>query len=481
MKVKHKFAGGFLGIFIGAFIVLNYFLNTSFVKYHENKIKEEMNSLYKNSYSIVRLYFQLNNLEGNEKNFTRYIPNISNSISEQNNCQIDIFDENLYKEYSYYLDDYLFDFEDDVIRDVLEAAKENKSALSIWRSENRVTGYLSFPIYVDENFLGNMLISKDYSEEHFELMGLMNSIRIIVSITFLIMLLFSYFLAERIIRPLSYIKKSFESIGKGDYNINLKVYSKDEIGELSEGVNKMADKIEDQIEKINTEKEKVLTLEKTRSEFFNNVTHELKTPLTNISGYAQIMSEEGFNDEDFRSFALERIDKESKRMHELIISLIEVSKNRSSIDEKKRENFNIKSIINEIADDLSIKAKSHGVTINKNLDEVYFNCVDEEIRRIIINILDNAIKYSLDNREVLLQCFKEGENLIINIENYSEEISEEGVEKIFEPFYRENVKKSRALGGNGLGLYICQSLIEKYHGSITFEYKDGKVKVRLIL
>lgn len=257
--------------------------------------------------------------------------------------------------------------------------------------------------------------------------------------------------------------------------------SKDEIGELSECVNKMADKIEEQIEKINTEKEKVLTLEKTRTEFFNNVTHELKTPLTNISGYAQIMSEEDFNDEDFRSFALDRIDKESKRMHELIVSLIEVSKNKSSIDEKKRENFNIKSIIDEIADDLSIKAKSHGVTINRSIDGVYFNCIDEEIRRIIINILDNAIKYSLDNKEVLLQCFKEGENLIINIENYSEEISEEGLKKIFEPFYRENVKKSRYLGGNGLGLYICQSLIEKYHGSITFEYKDGKVKVRVIL
>ena len=147
----------------------------------------------------------------------------------------------------------------------------------------------------------------------------MSNIKFIVSITFLLILIFTYFLFERIINPLNYIKNSFKRIGDGDFKINLKVNSKDEIGDLACGVNKMANKIEEQIEKINEEKEKVLTLEKTRTEFFNNITHELKTPLTNISGYAQIMSEEDFHDNDFRKFALERINKESKRMHELIV------------------------------------------------------------------------------------------------------------------------------------------------------------------
>lgn len=480
MKVKHKFSGGFLIIFLIAFIILNCFLNRAFINYHENKIKNEMDSLYKSSYSVLRLYFQANNLEGNKINFNRYIPKISNNISEQGNCQIDVFNESLEKEYSYYLDKFSFNYGKDGVEDVLEEANNNKAALNIYRNKNRVTAYLAFPAYIDENFLGNILLSKDYSKEYLDLMGLMSNIKIIVLITFLLVLIFTYFLFEKIVNPLSYIKNSFKRIGDGDYKINLKVNSKDEIGDLAKGVNKMANKIEEQIEKINEEKEKVLTLEKTRTEFFNNITHELKTPLTNISGYAQIMMEEDFNDDEFRIFALERIDKESKRMHELIVSLIEVSKNKSDIENREFENINLKKLIEELCEDFKVKGEKHDIYISKNLEDVEFMCREDEIRRVIINLLDNAIKYSIKGTEIKINLFKNKEEIGIEIENFSDEISTEGLEKIFEPFYRENTKKSRELGGNGLGLYICSELVKKYNGDISFSYSNGKVKVMII-
>ena len=209
MKVKHKFSGGFLIIFLIAFIILNCFLGKAFINYHENKIKNEMDSLYKSSYSILRLYFQVNNLEGNKGNFNRYIPKISNDISEQGKCQIDVFNEALEKEYSYYLDDFSFDYEKDGGYDVLKEANKNKAALNIYRDENAVKAYLAFPVYVDESFLGNILLSKDYSKEYLELRDLMSNIKFIVSITFLLILIFTYFLFERIINPLNYIKNSF--------------------------------------------------------------------------------------------------------------------------------------------------------------------------------------------------------------------------------------------------------------------------------
>ncbi|EGT3614954.1 HAMP domain-containing histidine kinase [Clostridium perfringens] len=480
MKVKHKFAGGFLIIFLIAFIILNCFLSRAFINYHENKIKNEMDSLYKSSYSVLRLYFQVNNLEGNKVNFNRYIPKISNNISEQGNCQIDVFNESLEKEYSYYLDEASFNYEEDAVGDVLEEANNNKAVLNIYRDKNHVTAYLAFPAYVDENFLGNILLSKDYSKEYLDLMGLMSNIKIIVLITFLLVLIFTYFLFEKIVNPLSYIKNSFKRIGDGDYKINLKVNSKDEIGDLAYGVNKMVNKIEEQIEKINEEKEKVLTLEKTRTEFFNNITHELKTPLTNISGYAQIMGEEDFDDNDFRKFALERINKESKRMHELIVSLIEISKNKSDIENREVENINLKTLIEELCEDFKVKGEKQGIHISNNLEDVEFMCREDEISRVIINLLDNAIKYSLKGTEIKVNLFKNKEERYIEIENFSDEISNEGLEKIFEPFYRENTKKSRELGGNGLGLYICSELVKKYGGDISFSYSNGKVKVRIV-
>lgn len=480
MKVKHKFAGGFLIIFLIAFIILNCFLGKAFINYHENKIKNEMDLLYKSSYSVLRLYFQVNNLESNKVNFNRYIPKISNNISEQGNCQIDVFNESLEREYSYYLDELSFDYEKDGVEEILEEANNNKAALNIYRNKNRVTAYLAFPAYIDENFLGNILLSKDYSPEYLDLIGLMGNIKIIVSITFLLILIFTYFLFEKIVKPLSYIKNSFKRIGDGDYKINLKVDSKDEIGDLAKGVNKMANKIEEQIEKINEEKEKVLTLEKTRTEFFNNITHELKTPLTNISGYAQIMSEESFDDNEFRKFALERIDKESKRMHELIVSLIEISKNKSDIENREVENVNLKELIDELCKDFKVKEEKYNIHISKTLEDIEMKCREDEIRRVIVNLLDNAIKYSIKGTEIKVSLFKDKEERFIEIENFSDEISKEGVKKIFEPFYRENTKKSRELGGNGLGLYICSELVKKYGGDISFSYSNGKVKVRII-
>lgn len=480
MKIKHKFSGGFLLISLIGFIFLNSFLNRAFINYHESKIKNEMDSLYKSSYSVLRLYFQVNNLEANKINFTKYIPKISNNISEQGHCQIDVFNASLEKEYSYYLDEYSFEYKEEYIENILKESSNNKAALNIYSQQGKVIAYLAFPIYIEEIFLGNMLLSKDYSQEYLDLMELMSNIKVIVSITFILMLIFTYFLFGRIFSPLSYIKNSLKRIGEGDYNINLEINSMDEIGELAKGVNKMANKIEEQIEKINEEKEKVLTLEKTRTEFFNNITHELKTPLTNISGYSQIMSEEDFNDNEFRKFALERIDKESRRMHELIVSLIEISKNKSDIDSKEPIVINLKKLIDEICEDFKVKEINNSFNISRSLDDVEFICREDEFRRIIINLLDNAIKYSITGTEINVNLFKSEDKIYLKIENFSEEISECGVEKIFDPFYRENIKKSRELGGNGLGLYICADLVKKYGGYISFNYSKGKVIVMIV-
>ena len=99
------------------------------------------------------------------------------------------------------------------------------------------------------------------------------------------------------------------------------------------------------------------------------------------------MSEEDFNDNDFRKFALERINKESKRMHELIVSLIEISKNKSDIEGGEIENVNLKTLIEDLCEDFKVKGDKQGICISNNLEDIEFMCREDEIRRIIINIL----------------------------------------------------------------------------------------------
>lgn len=129
--------------------------------------------------------------------------------------------------------------------------------------------------------------------------------------------------------------RSVKKLSEGDFEIALEVKSNDEIGVLSREFISMKQKIKNQIDTINKEKDKVLKLEKARREFFNNVTHELKTPLTAIAGYGEMLLDEDVRDEEFKKRAGERICMESERLHELVVDLINVSKGMDVIEKEK--------------------------------------------------------------------------------------------------------------------------------------------------
>ena len=118
------------------------------------------------------------------------------------------------------------------------------------------------------------------------------------------------------------------------------------------------------------------------------------------------------------------------------------------------------------------------MNINADIEYTILECNEEDIRSVFINIIDNAIKYSKANTTINIKSIEEGELYIFEVENYSDEISEEGIKNVLKPFYRENIDKSRKLGSNGLGLFICEQIVESYGGSIEFNY-DEKVNVTI--
>ncbi len=240
----------------------------------------------------------------------------------------------------------------------------------------------------------------------------------------------------------------------------------------------MRDKIKEQIETIESEKRKVYKLEKGRREFFNSVTHELKTPLTAISGYAELLLTGMVQDEDFDKRAIERIYSESDRLHKLVLELIDVSKGMYVIKEELRD-VDMKELISQSCNDMNIKANKYSLKIIQNISEGIVKVQQDKIRQVLINIIDNAIKYSSGGNEIYVNSFILDDKYVIEVINHSDPIPNEIFNNIFEPFIKSNNdnKDSR-----GLGLYLCNEIIKEHEGEITIE--NGplvKVKIDLMI
>lgn len=475
MKIRYKFAIGFLIIFITSFLALNFFINEMRTNFIIKEIKEEMYTAYKSTYRFANSYSQYNLMNLTSENLIEHMPEIASNICEDKRYELYVLDENYKQIYKYKLSTGLINYDISMFNKFEKEELENKNLLDIYYVDESLTAATIFPLYMNKKNVGTVVLTKDFTNYYKSINDFIGLVKWVNIIIFIFMISALYILSGKIVNPLVKLRAAFKEVEKGDYDYDIHINSNDEIGELSKGFSSMKNEIKNHIVTINNEKEKVLALESTRTEFFNNVTHELKTPLTTISGYTQILQKDNFNDKEFHDYALERIEKESERMHKMIVALIGVSKNKTDIKIASKADVDLKLLLEEIIADLSIKATKYKLILNSSIEDTVLKCNEDDIRSIFINIIDNAIKYSSAKTEINIKSKIENNTYVFQVENYSEEISKEGAENVLKPFYRENIDKSRKLGSNGLGLFICEQILSYYGGNLDFKYDQNVV------
>lgn len=211
-----------------------------------------------------------------------------------------------------------------------------------------------------------------------------------------------------------------------------------------------------------------LTLQKLRREFAANVSHELKTPLTSISGYAEMIEEGIAGGEDVPRFA-GRIRKESKRLLALISDIIMLS----SLDEgaeTEKEPVDLAEVAEECCDVLARSAEEHGVTIEQELEDLVIEGSRSLLSELIYNLIDNAIRYNKEGGKVFVRV-KDG---LVEVEDTGIGIAEEHIPHIFERFYRVDKSRSKQTGGTGLGLAIVKHAADKYGAKIEVKSREGE-------
>lgn len=356
-----------------------------------------------------------------------------------------------------------------------KAAQKGKAVVDLKYDHNKVYSILSYPVYEDGDYVGIINVCKDYSELYSDNIKIINYITIIEVLIFLCIFVLSFFITSRITKPISQLTEAVKKVGDGDYDYNTQIRSNDEIGILSREFINMESKIKEQIKTIQNEKEKVKKLEKMRKEFFDNVTHELKTPLTAISGYAEAMTEGIVEDEEFKNRGIKRIYSESERLHQLVLKLISVSKGASFIDEETKL-IDMKILLDEICWDMNIKAKKYLHTIVSEVKGGKILGQSNKIRELVINILDNAIKYSNKEEKIYIRDDIEGNYYKLEVENKSCPIPDDIYRNIFNPFVKS--RKNIEQGSSGLGLYICSEIVKEHNGQI---YVENGENIRVII
>lgn len=271
-------------------------------------------------------------------------------------------------------------------------------------------------------------------------------------VIFSICCVFSYFLAEGIMRPIKLIAQDTDNIGRTETYEELKPY----------------------IEAIRSQHDDVVQNAMMRQQFTANVSHELKTPLAAISGYAELI-ENGMaaSEEETHRFAKE-IHKNAGRLLTLINDVIRLSQLDAEDDEEALEPVNLKEIAQTCVNMLQMNAEQHHVTLGFEGESTIIMATRQMAEEVLYNLCDNAIRYNKEGGSVYVTVRDRLDTAVLTVKDTGIGIPEEHHERIFERFYRVDKSRSKSTGGTGLGLAIVKHILLKLNAVLQLESEEGK-------
>lgn len=298
-------------------------------------------------------------------------------------------------------------------------------------------------------------ITSIYDERVRQLKDIMFADIIVLVISSIVVAVFSIVLTK----PIEELNKLTKEISSGDFKKRVKVRTNDEIGELADSFNIMAEKIENQINSLE------LSI-KQKDDFISGFSHEIKTPMTAIIGYSDLLRLKNCSD-DIRISALNYIYSESKRLEELsykLLSLMEISEDKIELKDVKIKEFLEKVSKKIVLDDIQIKL---------DLEEGIVK-IDESLLEIVIrNLVQNAKKAEPKDNCIYIIGNKKENKYVISVIDNGIGIPKDHIQRVTEDFYMVDKSRSRKNGGTGIGLSLCKKILEFHNSKINIESEEN--------
>jgi len=303
-----------------------------------------------------------------------------------------------------------------------------------------------------------------YTDNHTETEMLSSLVRTLVLSTMWVliaMLLAIYFVSERTIGPLKSMSRAAKQFASGKFDVRVRVSGSDELSELSAAFNSMA--------------ESIANMEKMRSSFLGNVSHDLRTPMTTISGFIDGILD-GTIPKEKHDYYLRIISGEVKRLSRLVSALLDISRIQAGERKFVPENFDICELGREIliSFEKRIDEKRLDVSFECDRDSMIAFADRDAIHQVLYNLCDNAVKFSREGGMLRMRFEVLDKRIHVSVYNEGNGISAEDLPFVFDRFYKTDKSRSLDKTGVGLGLYICRSVIEAHEENITVRSEEGK-------
>ena len=410
---------------------------------------ENMRIFSKTISSVVE-NFLIQNIEKKDTSWVKNVDVLIKDFAQQNvNLRISL----IAKDGSIFADsdvDNLADIENQIEKEEVIEAFLGNDATAIRESSiaDMIVLYYAHPLTVNEETFVLRLSMPKSSSVYFTT-NIKNTLILTGAIILCFVLLFTSIICYNVIHGIKELEKASKEYKTGNFDYDLHVESTKEISDLSESFIEMA-------QAIKADKQKVLRLQEIRKDFVANVSHELKTPITSIKGFAETLLDGAIEDKETTENFVNIIDKESGRLFTIIEDLLDLSRLEQENDEINCIELDVLTFLSDICKKYDIKFVSKIDNLTKCINPGLFT-------QAINNIIENAINYGGEKSEI--ECILE-KNHCIAIQDKGHGIPPETRDRIFERFYRIDKGRSRATGGTGLGLSIVRHIVNLHGFSI---------------
>ncbi|MGL4847583.1 MAG: histidine kinase dimerization/phospho-acceptor domain-containing protein [Clostridium sp.] len=345
-------------------------------------------------------------------------------------------------------------------KDILEKYKErlkkdnSKTVLSIDKKEDIFAGTLLYPLNKETN--EGFIVQKSYRDKYISYERLKKRVFFVQGSLALLLILIIYIIVKKNTRELESLAKNIRKFGNGEKVLEKKTKRKDEIGIL--------------ISEFNEMEKNLVKIQKKEQDFFKCGTHELKTPLTAIKGYSELLLDESFEDE-FIIEAIEGIYNESEKMKSLVEKFLILEKNREKVNLYKEE-VDIPLEIENILKSIEKTILEKGLDIELNIEVKEIKIFKEDFRIVLSNLIGNAVNHT------------KGKNIKISVDGsvigISNKIENKEIFKkdIFEPFIKDETNKD-IIKSSGLGLYVCKEVCTRNKWNLNYSIEEDVIAFKL--
>ncbi|MGY5343395.1 sensor histidine kinase [Paenibacillus glucanolyticus] len=302
---------------------------------------------------------------------------------------------------------------------------------------------------------------------------------LVVLVSFILPFFFTFFfLTRHIIRYVSEMASGLDTIAQGQLDYRVMVKRKDELGDIALNINAMAEKLETQ---IGRERQ----MEKAKLELITGVSHDLRTPLTSIIGYLDLLKDKAYQDLKEHDRFVSNTYNKALQLKQLIDDLFAYTRLASNEVSPEMERIDLRELLVQLLVELEPIAKENQLRLEMSIHEAPLvrEADPEMIRRAIDNLLMNALKFSVRPGVIRITLLHSDDHMELSIENKGMPITKEQASRLFDRFYKADDARTfqRIQSGSGLGLSIARSIMELHSGALQFHHQDGHFTFSIIL